>query len=393
MIREILSMTDVSAAAWNRLDAGGSPFLRHEYLAALEQHGCAIRRTGWEHSALLLTAEDGGLLGAFPQYRKHHSMGEFVFDFAWADAYSRLGLRYYPKRICAIPFTPVPGPRFLLAAPSTLSYYGWRPAEACLALLKASLERTACQGDSSWHCLFPETAQAHILRDQGLIMRKGYRFLWTNAGYRSFEDFLACLTAKKRKKIKRERRRIREAEIEVEMDVAERFDTSIWQELFPLYASTYLIRGQAPYLNLGFFQTLHRSLARNMVLALARHKRRLIAGAIFFRDAERLYGRHWGASDDYHSLHFELCYYRGIEYCIEQGLSTFDPGTQGEHKVPRGFLPSPTWSAHWLADSRLQLAVADFARREAQMMDRYAEEVRAHSPYRAETATANQEAP
>ena len=232
--------------------------------------------------------------------------------------------------------------------------------------------------------MFPETEQAHTLRDQGLIIRKGYRFLWTNAGYRSFDDFLACLAARKRKKIKRERRRIREADIDIEINTAEHFTPSLWRELFPLYASTYRIRGQAPYLNQDFFQALHCGLSKKLVLALARRKGRLIAVAIFFRDAQRLYGRHWGASHDYHSLHFELCYYQGIEYCIAQRLSAFDPGTQGEHKVPRGFMPSPTWSAHWLADPRLRPAVTGFAHREAPLVDRYAEQIRAHSPYRDE---------
>ncbi|HMK86387.1 MAG TPA: peptidogalycan biosysnthesis protein, partial [Steroidobacteraceae bacterium] len=316
----------------------------------------------------------GRLLGALPLFRKAHSRGEFVFDFAWANAYAQHGLRYYPKLLSAAPFTPVSGERLLVSSA------GDRAAIAA-ALITGASDHARSQRLSSWHVLFPCDADLEALAQAGLIRRRDCQFHWFNRGYESFEAFLATFTAEKRKKAKRERRRVREAGIEFDTRLAGEVDDALWRTLYAFYADTFYRHGHEPYLNLSFFKLIGRRMPDRMMLKVARHGSEPIALAIFFVGEDALYGRYWGSSGTYHSLHFETCYYQGIDYCIEKGLSKFEPGTQGEHKVPRGFVPTITSSAHYIVDPRFAAAIRDFAMREARGVDSYAAAVNEHIPY------------
>jgi predicted N-acyltransferase len=365
----------VRADEWNRLDLAGQPFLRHEFLAALEDTGCACRTTGWEPSHVVARDAAGQLVGAMPLYLKSNSWGEFVFDWAWADAYRRSGLRYFPKLVSTVPFTPAAGPRLLVAP-------GADRAKVGCALLDAALEFARERRASSLHVLFPDPQSATALRAQGLLMRKDCQFHWHNKGYQDFDAFLAEFTAEKRKKAKRERRRVHEAGIRFSILSGGEIDEALWATLMPLYGSSFWRRGREPYLNEAFFRTLSRVMPESLVVVVAHHQRQPVAVAICLRSADTLYGRYWGTAGDYHSLHFETCYYQGIEYCIGHGLQRFEPGTQGEHKISRGFVPTETWSAHWLSDSRFSAAIDQYLGRERDYIDQYIGEARTHVPYR-----------
>ncbi|MDE2304370.1 MAG: N-acetyltransferase [Gammaproteobacteria bacterium] len=372
--RFIERIAEVDAADWNALAAGAAPFLSHEFLEALESSGCVSTARGWAPQHLLLEEADGRLAGAMPLYLKAHSRGEFVFDFAWAEAYHRHGLRYYPKLLCAVPFTPVAGGRLLVGAGA--------PGEAVrAALIGAARARLESLGLSSLHVLFAEGEDLAALGRAGLIERRDCQFHWHNRGYGSFEEFLSSFTAEKRKKAKRERRRVAEAGITFDTRHGGEIDAPLWARLYGFYADTFHRHGHEPYLDLGFFRRIAQALPERMMVKIARRGSEPIAVAIFFVGDQALYGRYWGSEGAYHSLHFETCYYQGIEYCIERGLARFEPGTQGEHKVPRGFVPSLTHSAHWIADPRFAAAIRDFAAREAIGVERYAAAVGEHVPY------------
>lgn len=372
--RFLRSISDIDAASWNGLAAAAGPFLRHEFLSALEESGCAVPRTGWTPSHLLLEDAQGRAVAAMPLYRKAHSRGEFVFDFSWANAYAQHDLAYYPKLLSAVPFTPVRGPRFLLGQGA--------PAEPAVgALIDAAAAFTRSEGLSSWHVLFPGTFDLERLRAAGLIVRRDCQFHWFNHGYESFDAFLATFTAEKRKKAKRERRRVQEAGIEFDTRHGGEMDDASWQTVYEFYADTFYRHGHDPYLSLDFFKRIALAMPESLMLKIARHGSQPIAVAIFFVGPDALFGRYWGAGGNYHSLHFEACYYQGIEYCIEKGLQRFEPGTQGEHKVPRGFVPTVTCSVHDIVDRRFATAIRDFAAREARSVDAYAATVGEHVPY------------
>ena len=381
-VEVITALDEVDAADWNRLSPSRHPFVRHAFLAALERHQCVSPARGWQPCHLLLRDEDDQLLAAMPQYLKNHSRGEFVFDWAWADAFEQHGIPYYPKLVGAIPFTPVPGPR-LLVAPGT------DRAQAVAALLGANRRLATSRRISSAHWLFPDDADREALAGSGLLLRKNLRFAWHNQGWRDFDHYLAAFTAAKRKKIRRERRRVVEQGLVMEVVHGDQADPPLWSELFPLYATTYMVRGQAPYLSQPFFEDISAALGRDVVLFIARDQGRAVACAITLRDEHNLYGRHWGCAADYHSLHFETCYYSPLEYCFREGLTHFDPGTQGEHKLSRGFLPQASWSAHWVADDRFRDAIADFLEREAAMVDAHLQGLAQHSPFRSDHDAAN----
>ncbi len=372
--RFLHSIAEVDAASWNSLLADSQPFLRHEFLLALEQSGCAVPRTGWTPRHLLIEDAEGNLAGAMPLFRKGHSRGEFVFDFSWANAYAQHGLNYYPKLLCAVPFTPVRGPRLLI---------GPRPDAKAVTdlLIGAAIDYARSEGLSSWHVLFPADATAERLRSAGLILRRDCQFHWHNRGYESFDAFLATFTAEKRKKAKRERRRVAEAGIEFDTLHGGDMDDALWDTVYGFYADTFYRHGHEPYLNLPFFKLLAAAMPDRLMLKVARIGREPIAVAVFFASDDALFGRYWGAGGNYHSLHFETCYYQGIEYCIEKQLQRFEPGTQGEHKVPRGFVPTMMSSAHFVADPRFAAAIRDFAAREARGVDSYAAAVNEHVPY------------
>jgi predicted N-acyltransferase len=372
--RFIQSISEVGAAEWNALAGSAQPFLRHEFLLSLEESGCTIARTGWAPRHALIEDRQGRLLGALPLYRKAHSRGEFVFDFSWANAYAQYGLKYYPKLVSAVPFTPVTGPR-LLVDPSA------DRDSVTKALIGAAAGYARSEGLSSWHVLFPDSAELAALAGAGLIERRDCQFHWFNRGYGSFDDFLATFTAEKRKKAKRERRRVAEAGIDFDTRMGGDMTDTLWRTVYEFYADTFYRHGHEPYLNLQFFKLVSARMPEQVMLKIARQGKTPIALAIFFVGGDGLYGRYWGAGGNYHSLHFETCYYQGIEYCIEHRLGRFEPGTQGEHKVPRGFVPTMTGSAHYIVDERFDAAIRDFAAREARGVDQYAAAVNEHVPY------------
>lgn len=365
---------DVDAKVWNSL-AGNSPFLRHEFLAALERTGCVGADTAWQPHHLLLRDAAQNLIGALPLYVKHDSRGEFVFDWGWAHAYEQAGLAYYPKLVSAVPFTPVTGRRLLIAEEVDHK-------SAANALLNAARELSEQICASSLHILFPTDAEQRFLSEAGLHRRKGCQFHWQNENYRNFDEFLATFTSAKRKKARRERRRIAEAGIRFERLRGDELGDDDWEAVFDFYSNTFLRRGRLPYLNRDFFAQISRTMPENLIIILARYGRDPIAVAICFRSDEALYGRYWGSLADFHSLHFEACYYQGIDYCIREGLKRFEPGTQGEHKISRGFVPTATWSSHRLMDSGFDRALGELLAKEQSHVDAYMHELATHLPYR-----------
>jgi predicted N-acyltransferase len=360
-------MAEIPPAQWNRL-AGTQPMLRHAFLHALEASGSVGLRSGWQARHLSLWRGDR-LIAAMPLYLKSHSYGEYVFDWSWANAHEQLGQPYYPKLLCAIPFTPVPGKRLLA---ETL------PDRRALAQTARAFAREA--GLSSLHCLFPDQDADAVLSEAGLMQRRGYQFHWNNPGYASFEDFLATLTRDKRKKIRQERRKVADAGIHFERLSGKDIRENDWAFFYRCYVNTYREHRSTPYLNLDFFHRLADSMPGNLMLVLAWRDGTPIASAFNLFDGERLYGRYWGALDYVPGLHFETCYYQGMEFCIDHGLKVFEGGAQGEHKLARGFLPVITHSRHWLADARIGAAVCDFLLREGRAVEDYLGEM--EGPFR-----------
>jgi len=368
------SIDAVAAAEWNALGAGANPFTRHEFLLALEQTQCVGGGSGWEPRYLTLR-DAHGLAAAAAAFVKTHSYGEFVFDFAWARGYERLGRRYYPKLTLAAPFTPATGPRLLVRAGAE--------REALGARLLTELEHYAASHSlSGVHALFLDEAARTACARRGWLLRRDCQFHWSNRGYASFEEYLATFTAEKRKKARRERRRVAEAGVRFETRFGGELDERLLDRVYELHRDTFLRHGHEPYLTRAFFGAVARSLPDSMMVKLALHGRTVVAAAIFFCSAEALFGRYWGAAADYHSLHFEACYHQGIEFSIERRIARFEPGTQGEHKVSRGFEPAITWSAHYIADADFRAAIAEYLTREGAAIDAYAHEVQGHVPYR-----------
>ena len=376
-VERIPSLSHVAPPAWNAL-AGENPFLRHEFLIALERSGAVGPGTAWE-PAHLLAYDAEGLAGALPLYLKYDSRGEFVFDWGWADAYQRSGHPYYPKLVCSVPFTPATGARLLVRAGAAPE----RVADRLIGAARAAVEELDA---SSLHILFPADAQCPLFERKPFVRRKSCQFHWHNDGYADFDDFLARFSSAKRKKARRERRRIEEAGISFEHLRGNELSGTEWDAVFDFYARTFLRRGRPPYLGRRFFDEITDTMPESIVVILGRCRGEPVASAICFRGGDSLYGRYWGSVADFHSLHFETCYYQGIEYCIREGLKRFEPGTQGEHKISRGFTPQATWSYHWLRDPRFHKAVADFVLRETVHVDAYIDELDEHLPYRADEA-------
>ena len=326
------AIADVSADQWNALAGDACPFLRHEFLAAAELTGCVAPASGWipQH---LTVEQDGRLLGAMPLYQKDHSWGEFVFDWAWASAYERAGLPYFPKLVSAVPFTPAPSSRLLLEKTA-----GPEIARMLLEGAIALAEETTC---SSLHVLFPLEEELPLLRDAGLQVRKDCQFHWRNRNYADFEAFLQMFTAAKRKKAKRDRRRVSEAGIHFRRLHGGDIDQATWKVVFQLISTTFMRRGSLPYFNLDFFLRVGESLPENILVILAEKDASPVAAALFFESATTLYGRYWGSNGRYDALHFETCYYQGIDYCIEKGLQVFEPGTQASTRSVVDSYPFP----------------------------------------------------
>jgi len=373
-VQVLTSLAGCPAEQWNALDRQGSPFLRHEFLAGLERHGCADAASGW-HPQHLVCTDGTRLLGAMPLYLRDDSWGEFVFDWSWAEAWHRAGLPYYPKLTSAVPYTPATGPRLLVAPDAD------RDA-VTRALVTAAIERTHALDASSLHVLFPAEADRAALHDAGLLWRRDCQFHWHNDGFADFDAFLATFSSAKRKKVRRERRRVTEGGVSHRVLHGGDMTPALWEAVYAFSARTFMRRGRPPYLSRAFFEHVGECMGESLVVIVAELDARPIAAAICFRGHDTLYGRYWGALGDFHSLHFETCYYQGIDYCIREGLARFEPGTQGEHKVSRGFTPVDTWSAHWLADTRFRGPVADFLQREDRYVRAYMSEVSAHVPFR-----------
>ena len=339
------------------------PFLDDRFLTALEESGAVTPERGWQPRHLTL---EGGWM---PLYLRSHSRGEYVFDFSWAEAYQRHGLAYYPKLVTAIPYTPISGPR----------WHGTPAPEALWEAVTHSMEETRASG---WHLLFPDQACREALEELPLVARQACHFRWFNRDYGDFDAFLARFQSRKRKNLRKERRRVSEQGIRVERIPGPQVTSAQWRVFYQCYASTYLKRGQFPYLDEAFFLMVARTLATSIMLVLAYRGDQPLAAALYFEDDHQLYGRYWGCLEEVDGLHFELCYYQGIEHAIERGLQCFDPGVQGEHKILRGFEPVITWSLHHLREPAFQNAIADFCREEAAHVQRYREEAMSLLPFR-----------
>ena len=371
-------LTEVPADQWNRVTGTAHPFLRHEFLAALERHSCVGEDYGWYPQHLAVYDEAETLAGLAPLYLKDNSYGEFVFDWSWADAWQRSGKPYYPKLVSAIPYTPVTGARLLVR--DDMEY-----ATVADLLIRAALELAERAGVSSLHWLFTNERDTDRLREHGLLRRTGCHFHWHNRGYRTFDDFLGNLSSRKRKKVKRERRFVEEAGIDMKIIHGDVASEAQWQAMHRFYSSTFERKSGMPTLSLEFFLDISHSMGDQIVLVMAYLGDRLVAGAINLRSDTAFYGRHWGCQEKYHSLHFETCYYQGIEYSIRHGLGLFEPGVQGEHKISRGFLPALTWSAHWIADATFREAIARYLVNEHELIMDYSRDMQQSSPYRRET--------
>ena len=363
----------VPAAEWNALDPSGNPFLQHAFLEALEVSGCVGGDSGWLPRHLVLRDDEGRLLGAVPQYLKLHSWGEFIFDWSWAQSYARAGLDYYPKLLSAVPFTPVTGPRLLVAEDVDPQFR--------TRLARLLLESARQSGASGAHVNFTTAEDQAALEQAGFLRRHDCRFQWRNRGYRDFEDFLDRFRSDKRKKARRERRRVQEAGVEFRTLRGAEIDAALWRTIFGFSERTFLRHGNAHYLSPEFLARVAGLMPDTIIVTLAERAGVPIAAAIFFHGGGRLYGRYWGAAEHVDCLHFEACYYQGIDYCIANGIEAFDPGTQGEHKLARGFEPTLTHSAHWLAHPGFATAVGGYLERERAGVDEYIAAAADHLPF------------
>ncbi|WP_353431511.1 GNAT family N-acetyltransferase [Polynucleobacter sp. MWH-UH23A] len=373
---EILTkISDVTSPEWNGLlsdDAG--PFLKHEFLSSLEETACVGNNTGWQIAHLVLRCNDE-IVGAIPLYLKQHSYGEYVFDWSWAQAYEQQGMNYYPKVLCAIPFTPVQGSR-LLSKP------GFNKALIYSKLISGLKSLVIDNQLSSAHVLFPQKHEVDILNTQGFLLRDSVQFHWHNQGYQSFEQFLSSLTMKRRKNIRRERESVARQNISFRHIPGRVSTDHDWEFFYACYANTYFEHQSQPYLNESFFKLWGKRLPENLHLIVAERNGAPIASSLLVVDAvmSKAYGRYWGALEHIPLLHFETAYYQAIEYCIAAGIQTFEGGAQGEHKMARGFLPTTIQSAHFIKDPRFAKAVEQFLGREHQGIEAYVDELAEHSP-------------
>lgn len=371
--RLLTSLTHIHARDWDELVTdlpGSNPFLSHGFLHALHASGSATAQTGWLPQYITLW-QGKRLEAAMPLYLKEHSYGEYVFDWAWADAYHRHGLEYYPKLLAAIPFTPVGGPRLLA-----------RDEAGRQALIAKLQELQADMGLSSTHVLFPLIEEAQSLRQAGFLLRKGVQFHWLNREYRDFDDFLSSLEAKKRKNIRAERRKVKEAGINFRHLSGHEAKEKDWAFFKRCYDRTYAEHRSTPYLNLDFFLRIAEALPDRILLALAEREGEPIAVSLFIHDRKAIYGRYWGAIEHHSCLHFEAAYYQGIEFCIRNRIPVFEGGAQGEHKLARGFEPQQTLSAHSLTHTAFSEAVERFLERESEGVAHYISELNEHLPFR-----------
>ena len=371
-IRFLDGLGEIPAADWDALVPDGNPFVSHAFLSGMETKGCLREDYGWKPYHLAIFDGDR-LVAAAPTYLKGNSHGEFVFDWSWASAWERAGGDYYPKLLVAAPYSPVPGPRLLVREGPGADIHRNR-------LTAALVDEADRLGLSSIHANFLAEADLHAFDDRWLI-RADYQFHWHNRGYADFDGFLDALARKKRKNIRQERAHAAASGLTLEMRGGDTLSDAEWRQIHGLYELTFDMKGNHAALTARFFQYLGRTLGSNVQVALARDDRDIVAMALFLRSADALYGRYWGASVELSGLHFELCYYRGIDYAIREGLARFEPGAQGEHKLARGFLPTLTHSRHYIAHEGFRQAVADALVHEAAHREAYKDELMTHSPY------------
>jgi uncharacterized protein len=376
--RIVSALSDIGQPAWDALvalQADANPFLSFAFLDALHETGCASAESGWQPQYLTLW-HDNQLEAALPLYVKSHSYGEYVFDWAWADAYRKNRLEYYPKLLSAIPFTPVTGSRLLARSPD---------AEKKLIAALAALQENS--GLSSTHILFPPEQQAQALKAAGFMLRSGVQFHWLNQGYRDFDDFLSTLDRKKRKNIRAERRKVQDAGIDFRHVPGCDATVADWRFFKRCYDHTYAAHYSTPYLNLDFFLRIGATMPQNLLLIVAQRAGKPLACSLVIHDERSLYGRYWGAIEEVPCLHFETAYYQPLEFCIAHKIQYFEGGAQGEHKMARGFLPQKTWSAHWLAHPAFADAIERFLQQEAGGIDAYIDELGEHNPFKPASIT------
>jgi len=372
-------IAEIAPADWDACAGTANPFVRHAFLRALERSGSAVGERGWLPRHATLTDGAGRIVAVAPMYLKSHSFGEYVFDWAWADAYERAGGRYYPKLQAAVPFTPVTGPRLMvrgdLDSPTAES--------ARRALAEGLIGVARRHGVSSLHVTFPDDHAWRVLGESGYRLRAGIQFHLANPGYASFDDFLAGLASRKRKQIKRERREVAEHGLTLRRLTGGDIESRHWDAFYAFYCRTADKRWGMPYLERAFFHELGEVMPERVLLVLAEDPRgRPVAGALNLIGDDALFGRNWGAAAEYDFLHFEACYYQAVEFAIERGLARVEAGAQGEHKLQRGYLPATTYSAHWIADPGLAEPVGDFLDRERRAVAEQIDLLMRHSPYR-----------
>jgi predicted N-acyltransferase len=374
-IRSLHAIDEIAPAVWDACAGDGNPFVSHAFLRALEDSKSIGPRTGWQPHHVVLEDAGGDVLAVAPLYAKTHSQGEYVFDHGWAQAYEQAGGRYYPKLQVAVPFTPVPGPR-LLVRPNADG------PQLRAALIGGLVEIARRAGVSSLHVTFASDEDTQALESAGLMLRLGCQYHWTNQGYETFDDFLGALASRKRKQMRRERRDAAAGGVILRTLEGADIKAAHWDAFFAFYMDTGGRKWGRPYLTRNFFHRLGETMADNCVLILAEKDGTYVAGALNLRGRDAIYGRHWGCLGEYKFLHFEACYYQAIDYAIRNKLARVEAGAQGEHKIQRGYLPTPTWSAHWIADSGFAAAVKDFLRRERAAMEQEIAGLSQFSPFR-----------
>jgi uncharacterized protein len=402
-ISKLANTPEASCTQWNQLNPDNNPFCRYEFLAALETSGCCNSATGWQPQHIVIRDHKDACIALLPSYLKTNSNGEYVFDWAWADAYQRNGLNYYPKLLSAIPFTPSAGPRILTGKEGA-------GTELLNFIHHETIARLSERELSSWHILFPDNEALKITcpsrRDDSqsadavnirrkfagyrlnkavadsLLVRHGIQFQWRNRGYSDFTEFLSRLTSRKRKNIRKERQQVASAGVLCRIYDGKDIDEEALEHFYLFYQLTYLKRGQRPYLNRQFFRQILETMPDQIKLVLARHESKVVAGSLFFTNHNTLFGRYWGCTDEFRHLHFECCYYQGIDYAIQHQLERFDAGAQGEHKILRGFEPVLTYSLHWIDHPGFRTAIADFVDQEQAGIKAYMLDAKSYLPFK-----------
>ena len=373
--------SQVERADWERLSPRQHPFLNADFLGILERHQAAGPNSGWHPCHLLARDADGAVHGIAPSYVKTNSHGDFVRDWSWAAAYQQLGKTYYPKLLTAVPHTPAQGTRLLAGE-------GEAAESIRQSLIAAGKEMVAANNFSSWHIALPADGEVEPFRTSGLLVSHDVQFHWRDHGYGDFDGFLAAFASERRRKVRAERRRVSESGLAIEVRHGDEIVPDEWPALHRLYAATFDKFGNYAAFSAACFAELGATLGRRMVVFIARDGGTPVALSICFRSADTLYGRYWGCIGEYHSLHFELCFYQGIAYCLREGLATFEPGAGGEHKVARGFAPTIVRSCHWIADERMRHLIGQHLARQRDGIIAYAEEAATHLPFRADAAAA-----